>query len=111
MRATYPHESAMTACTLTKEGFVAMAIMRPRGTDLKYVVLTKDNATLNVWAPDDLAVDITAEYDWLAIKMSTRHCGYCKKVGRTVRIGFAGRCCPECREKYKAVVEYRGWAD
>jgi len=65
--------------------------------------------SISAWGPDGLAIDVPAVYSWEALQTALLVCGGCDAVGKTVRLGFAGRVCPACREKYVARVEYPGW--
>jgi len=95
---TYPHESADKAASLDKEGYHALTLAR-----------SELDVSISVWGSDELHVDVPETYDWDVMVRGTRICMYCGAVGNTVRIGFAGRCCPECREEHKAKVEFSGW--
>lgn len=68
--------------------------------------------SVSAWGPGTLAVKLPELYDWAEIQRRSNVCQYCKReVPETVRLGFAGRACPECREKLAPTVEYQGWAN
>lgn len=88
-------------CTLNREGYTAM-------------INARDNRQCNVmlWGPDGLVIEPPNPYDWELITYRTHICEYCNQwFEKTVRIGFAGRCCPECRKKHVAEIEYPGWCN
>ncbi len=86
---------------LKKDGFVVHANMR-----------SEREAEISIWCPDGLAIEPTEVYSMEAIKENMKLCSYCrKKFEKTVRIGFAGRCCEPCREKNVDKVEYKGWTN
>jgi len=64
---------------------------------------------LAAWGPDRLEVIVPETYSWEALHAALLVCGACGAIGETVRIGFAGRVCPACREKYVDQVEKPGW--
>ncbi len=97
-KATYPTESIKTALTLSKEGYTVMVLLR-----------SEYEASLKVWDPADMAIEAPETYSMGELKLNAKQCSYCKAVGVTVRIGFAGRCCPACRETHAASIETRGW--
>lgn len=78
---------------LTKRGFVALII----------------DGSLIMWGPDGLAIEVPRQYSWIAIVAGLSVCEKCGREGKTVRLGFAGRVCPECRNRLAPKVEYRGW--
>ena len=101
IKPTYSHEDMARAASLGKNDYKALTLARQddRG------------GSVSVWGPDRLAIEVPFPYDWNAIVAGTKICCYCSMVGDTVRIGFAGRCCPKCREEHKAKVEYPGWCN
>lgn len=86
---------------LSKNGYRVLAWIRSPA----------EEASLSVWGPDRLAVQPPTAYDWNVLVTKTRECCYCHKLGPTVRIGFAGRCCPECKIIHIMDVERPGWCD
>ena len=97
----YKHEAEDTACHLEREGFVASVYVR-----------NERGCHVCVWGPDTLAIEPPNPYDWNLVVYRTHICAYCGNYfDKTVRIGFAGRCCPECRKKHLAEVEYPGWTN
>ena len=98
---TYPgHEPITTAVSLSKDGWRAQVIIRANPAD-----------GISVWGPDRLAVLVPIKYGWKALQEGLTTCGYCQKRNTpTVRISFAGRCCPECRVALAPKLEYPGWA-
>lgn len=108
---TYGGESWRQAATLKKGGFQAQVIMRPKGTKFGRQELLRDDASINVWGPDGMAIRLEGSYDWNVITAALTVCNECAKKGPTVRIGFAGRVCAECRKKLAPSIEYPGWTD
>lgn len=107
---TYQHESVERAARLNKEGFVMSLIMRegahPRTKATQY------EASIHLWGPDGLCLEVPPLYSWEEIKKRLRRCGYCGKDDVDVeRIGFAGRCCTACRPLVQPRVEFPGWCD
>lgn len=100
-------EPVEQAATLRRDGWVAMAFARPQGWGLGW----NEQAEITVWAPDELQVQVPLVYDWPALEDNATRCQYCGKSGKTVRISFAGRCCPPCRVEHVARVEPPGWCD
>lgn len=100
MRRTYDNEPIEQACTLERDGWKAMAFLRP------------NNVSLSVWGPDGLAIALTKEYDEQRLQAALRICSRCGTEDvETVRLGFAGRVCAPCRVKHAPDVERPGWYD
>ena len=73
---------------------------------------TERQISIAAWGPDRLAVELPEVYNFEQMERNLLLCCYCKKyVSETVSIGFAGRCCPECRKLHAHEVEYRGWTN
>jgi len=64
---------------------------------------------VSAWGPDRLALELPEEYDWEVMQANVNLCSMCGLVGLTMRLGFAGRVCLECRKANVARVEYPGW--
>jgi hypothetical protein len=97
---TYGSESIDRAMSLDKDGFHASTILR------------ENYVSISVWGPDQLSVSFPLPYDFAAMIAATRHCQYCGADDvDTTRMGFAGRCCSECRTNPAVVnkVEHDGW--
>ena len=67
--------------------------------------------SISAWGPDGLSVRLPEYYNFESIKANLDLCSQCGNRGETVRLSFAGRVCPPCREKLKSQYEYRGWCD
>jgi hypothetical protein len=75
-----------------------------------YKAMFSSSGEVSIWGPDGLALDPPAHPSKKELRRALHVCSYCKKeVLQIVRIGFAGRCCPPCREAHKAEVEFPGW--
>lgn len=97
------------AARLTRDGFVVQAITRPKGPPQW---AAKDEVKLSVWGPDDLAVKAPATYSMAELQRQLHVCGECNgEFEKIVRLGFAGRVCPECRVRLAPTVEHKGWCD
>ena len=102
------------ACTgRTADGWVVMMIARPAGEPSyqRGPARRRPEWSINAWAPDTLAVNVPDAVDVAALRANVDKCGYCRKRGPTVRLGFAGRACPECRAAKAPTVERPGWCD
>ena len=66
---------------------------------------------VSAWGPDRLALELPEEYDWEIMQANVNLCSMCPRVGPTMRLGFAGRVCLECRKANVARVEYPGWCN
>jgi len=94
-----PNESVEHAATLKRDGFHVLTIMR-----------SETQASISAWGPDELHIEVPVIYDFDELRAGVNRCGYCGDRRKpTVRIGFAGRCCQECREKNVEFVETTGW--
>lgn len=100
--ATYKLESIDTAITLRREGFVIMATLRGE----KHY-----SHSLSMWGNDGLAIKIPTHYSFEAIQHAMLVCEKCDTIGQTVRVAFANRMCPQCRDKYRPTYEAKGWND
>lgn len=67
--------------------------------------------SVTVWGPDELQILVPVHYNWQWMQDALKICEECGHVGETVRLGFAGRVCPECRKKLVDKVEYPGWCN
>lgn len=109
---TYRGESVERAATLTKDGFKALLINRPSGPERPDGSGFTGEVQLNVWGPDGLAVLVPKVYDFAALTENLQRCEFCQQVvEKTVRIGWAGRACPPCREKHAPEIERPGWTN
>lgn len=108
--ATYSSESVERAAKLEREGWNALAIMRPQGLDGTWPV--KDCASLSVWGPDGLQINVPSSYSWKACQEALSLCNVCGQKSKDVeRASFAGRYCNACHKKEAPNLYYRGWAD
>lgn len=111
---TYSSEAPERAWTArSPDGWVVMVVARPAGEPAYRGGLPTKRAewSIHAWAPDSLAVDVPTAADVAALRANAGRCGYCKRVGPTTRLGFAGRACLECRQKHAARIEHPGWCD
>jgi len=98
----HEHQSKGYYVWLEKEGWT-MQIMEPHGR-------AEGGAT--IWAPDQLQIVPPCLYDWEEMQRRTRFCSYCKATNvDTVRVGFAGRVCENCRPDAAKILEKPGWCD
>ena len=105
---TYRTELIDSAARLTRDGFVAMALMRDRGEnhDRRY----RYEAKVSAWGPDGLAIRVPQKYDFTLIERATRRCSECGHEDvETQRVGFAGRVCATCLSAARKKHEYPGW--
>jgi hypothetical protein len=66
----------------------------------------------NNWAPDGLAVEPPAVYNFEELVRNSRTCEFCKAQNvDTQRVGFAGRCCAACLPDARKRIETKGWCD
>ena len=109
-RATYEkHEGIDRACTLEREGFVAMILTRQREKPNEKWAF---EAKVSVWGPDRLAIRPPDVYSWETIVGDVERCGYCRKPSSDIQaVGFAGRCCPACLPEQRKRQEYPGWTE
>jgi hypothetical protein len=89
----YHGEDFDHSCRLAKEGFLTQIV----------------SGSIMLWGPDGLIVDTPWPYSWIALVSGLEICGVCGARGKTVRVGFAHRVCPECRAKRLPKDEPRGW--
>lgn len=102
------------ACKATSaDGWIVQMISRPAGEPCYPggPPMRRAEWSIHAWAPDSLAVNVPKVVDVAAMKAAAGKCGYCHKPGPTVRLGFAGRACPECRAAKAPTVERPGWCD
>ena len=106
-KPTYPKtEPIETAASLSKDGFSMMILTRLQCGKWKY------EATIAIWGPDGLNIDVPTVYSFKEITKGLRHCNLCGKNDvNTERFSFAGRCCAECLPEARKKHEYPGWAD
>lgn len=108
---TYPNnEGADRACRLKREGFVAQIITRETTKpEAKY----RYEASVSVWAPDDMTIVPPDVYDWAEVRGAATACNQCGKGNLAPedmhRYGFAGRCCTDCLPAMRAKHERPGW--
>jgi hypothetical protein len=97
------HESVERAARLTRDGFVAQALMRD---DLPPIV----GAALYLWGPDGLAILTPRTYSFDSLVAGLRVCSKCRARNvDTQRVGFAGRVCATCLPATQKVAEFPGW--
>lgn len=97
----YENEPINHAAKLTRDGWIVQAIDRPN-----------QRSSMNIWAPDRLAIKVPETYSMVELIKRLRWCHYCdSKDVNTQRVSFAGRCCTECLLEQQKIQEYRGWAD
>jgi hypothetical protein len=102
------HESVDRAAKLHKDGFTMMILTRSPASGPKW----KYEAQVSLWGPDGMGILVPEQYDWSAIQDAIHLCGNCKKrVEKTHRYSFAGRCCEECLPEMRKKHEYPGWCD
>ncbi|MEN6537952.1 MAG: hypothetical protein ABFD60_07980 [Bryobacteraceae bacterium] len=105
-KPTYNHEDESSACTLEKNGFHAIILTRTCFGSAKW----KFEATVSVWGPDGLVINLGETYDFEALKAGLRICLNCgAKNVDTRRVSFAGRVCNACYPEQKKKHEYPGW--
>ena len=98
---TYNSEGIDRASTLDRDGWKALILTR-----------SERDCDVVVWSSDRLVVTHGTIYSFEELKRNERLCSNCGSTEiATVRIGFAGRVCPTCREKLKPIIEYSGWCN
>lgn len=108
----YGSEGVERACKLRRDGFVAHVLTRePREAGKGHMAQRQAEYKVTVWGPDDLVVGIHHPYSMAALQRALRCCSACGAEGDTVRLAFADRVCPPCREKLKGEAERPGWCD
>jgi hypothetical protein len=109
--ATYPHESIERACTLRREGWQALVLMRETALS-SLPGKWRYETDIHLWGPDRLAVEPGDVYDWQRLQRELRHCYACgARDVDTQRVGFADRVCAGCLPGMKAKIETPGWCD
>ena len=106
-----PEEQAMS---LKFQGFSMLIYARPGEPGTARKVDGYPNGyhySVSIWGPDGLSIETPEAYSMSELESLMHKCRYCGSIGETVRINFAGRCCPSCREKYAPEAEPPGWAD
>ena len=86
-------------CEYKRDGFVILVATLRHGLDI------------SIWGDDSLAIEPPEVYSFDELKRLMTVCGECGVVGKTVRLGFAGRVCPDCRKRLAPTVEYPGWCN
>lgn len=71
---------------LEKDGFSIM------------IYLSTKNKRILGWGPDALAIQIPKIYSFDFLIQDLSICSICGKKGKTVKLNFADRVCPECRD-------------
>lgn len=106
--ATYPdHESIERACTLTKDGFKMLILLRDK-KDGKF----KYETCISLWGSDGLGLEVPDEYSFEDIKLNTFKCMLCgAKNVDTFKVAFAGRVCKNCLPEANKKYEFKGWCD
>jgi hypothetical protein len=105
---TYTSEDVKRAGKLEKDGFNIQFINRPEYR------APMNKPSISIWGPDGLALEVEETYSWENLQKLLRRCAYCNASGvETIRIGFAGRCCSDCRQNTELVnkIEYPGWTN
>jgi hypothetical protein len=111
----YPNSSGDDRSTrLTRDGWTVQVYIQPHLEWQRALVPDEDGFNpchIHIWGPDELVIeDIPDEYPGLEyFTKQLSLCTKCFKQGPTVRLGFAGRVCPECRKELAPKVEYPGW--
>ena len=107
-KPTYNSEDESRACSLEKDGWKMMIFTRT----LSAAATCKYDASISIWAPDGLAVNVPRIYDFQKLKDGETYCKTCGSSNvKTVRYSFAGRCCEKCLPAMRAKHEYKGWCD
>ena len=101
---------------LERDGWTAYVDLDSVALDVGQATHWKDMkrvkvGTVTIWGPDGLQILPWSIYNWDKIVEGLRICEECGKMGETVRLGFAGRVCPECRARLVDKVEFPGWCD
>jgi hypothetical protein len=100
-------EPVDSAASLSKDGFAVLVTLRE---PTKW--MPAYDVSIAAWGPDALGVKVPDVYSMAALQAELRSCHDCgARDVETVRIGFAGRCCAECRPKLVAKHEYPGWTN
>jgi phage FluMu protein Com len=69
-------------------------------------------AALSGYTQDGLGLLLPIPYCWDTILKNIKLCSRCHKtVDKVVRLGFAERVCPACREQHAPTVEAEGWTN
>jgi hypothetical protein len=92
--------------------YVHKGLMGGEETHDIHICYYKDSKKYSLqWWVDGKVLDYNLRYyDEDHIQKQKMLCYICKKyVDKIVLIGFAGRCCPACREANKDRIEYPGW--
>ncbi|HUW08396.1 MAG TPA: hypothetical protein VM537_01645 [Anaerolineae bacterium] len=110
---TYQSEDVSRAARLTKDGFVMQTIMREDEDGRPHAWSRKGTeASISIWGPDGLGVDVPLEYDGDLIRSWTRKCGECGATDvDTKRVAFANRVCNACLPAARKKYEKPGWCD
>lgn len=92
----------------------AMRLTGPLGWSAQTIARPNENggaaASIHVWGPDGLAVEVPPFFDMGALTAATLRCSRCKAEGvETQRVGFAGRVCGACISEARKEVERPGW--
>ena len=109
---TYPgSEPIEQAASLEKDGWKMQVICRPTTMDRRGQPI-RCSASIHIWGPDDLAVNVPRSYDWAELQDGLRTCSACKATNvETQRVGFAGRVCATCLPAQRKAIERPGWCD
>jgi hypothetical protein len=104
----YEYESVDSSSYLEREGFHVAMVTRTRSPLENY----QYEASIHIWGPDGLAVEVPEYYAMEAIREGLRRCRWCRQlVEQTVRVSFATRVCEACRPAAQQQLEYRGWCE
>lgn len=109
---TYPgHESIEQAASLERDGWKMHVICRPTELNRRHQTI-RCSASIHIWGPDGLAVNVPLSYDWAELQDGLRACTVCKAVDvDTHRVGFAGRVCASCLPEQRRRIETPGWSN
>ena len=92
----------------------AMRLTGPDGWTAQTIARSNERggaeASIHVWGPDGLAVDVPPFFDMRVLTAALRRCSRCKAENvETQRVGFAGRVCASCITDARKEVETPGW--
>lgn len=106
---TYTTESIESSTSLFKDGFYALVVTRAPDSHRKYW-----NCRLNIWGPDGCAIEERFYFPYRMGKLQhgLTSCEVCHTTGnKTVKVGFANRCCEHCAPNLRKKIEVGRWAD
>ncbi len=113
-RPTYEnHETVEEACTLEKDGWVAMLLSRPAAeVPWKPGTMRPPQTSISIWGPDKLSVERVVPFDMAQIEKNARKCAACGAEDvDTRRVAFCNRVCLDCLPSERKRLETPGWCD